>query len=103
MGIFVRIRIFWLKPFIMNFGISRFVGQFIMALGTPGLNFSILVIFCLSEANSTSLLTKNVNTMKYVRIITKIIQEMNGDSDIQLGVSKIIEGRDQGLIEEFKV
>lgn len=41
--------------------------------------------------------------MKYVRIITKIIREMNGDSDIQLGVSKIIEGRDQGLIEEFKV
>ena len=39
--------------------------------------------------------------MKYVRIITKIIQEMNGGIDIQLGFSKIIAGRDQDLIEEI--
>ena len=36
-------------------------------------------------------LTKDDNTMKYVRSSTKIIEEMEGDGDILVGFSEIIE------------
>ena len=47
-------------------------------------------------------LTNDVNTMKYVRSITKIIEEMKGGEDIQGAFSGIIERRDHELGEKIK-
>ena len=52
---------------------------------------------------STNDLTNDVNTMKHVRSITKIIEEMKGGGDIQVGFSEIIERRDHNLDEKIKV
>ena len=41
----------------------------------------------------TNDLTNDVNTMKNVRSITKIIEEMKGDGDIKVGFPGIIETR----------
>ena len=48
---------------------------------------------------STNDLTNDVNTMKHVRSITKIIEEMKGGGDIQVGFSEIIERRDDEKIK----
>ena len=47
-------------------------------------------------------LTKDVNTMKYVRSIVNIIEEMNGSNDIQHGFSGIFERRYHDLNEKIK-
>ena len=47
-------------------------------------------------------LTSDVNTMKYVRSITNIIEEMNGGDNIQVEFSGIIERRDHDLSEKIK-
>ena len=52
---------------------------------------------------STNNLTNDVNTMKHVRSITKIIEEMKDGGDIQVGFSGIIERRDHDLDEKIKV
>ena len=45
----------------------------------------------------------DVNTMKHVRSITKIIEEMKGGgSDIQVGFSGIVERRYHNLGEKIK-
>ena len=46
-------------------------------------------------------LTKDDNTMKYVRSSTKIIEEMEGDGDILVGFSEIIERWDHDLGENI--
>ena len=50
----------------------------------------------------TNDLTNAVNTMKSVRSVTKIMEEMKGGGDIQVGFSGIIERRDHGLGEKIK-
>ena len=50
----------------------------------------------------TNDLTNTVNTMKSVRSVTKIMEEMKGGGDIQVGFSGIIERRDHGLGEKIK-
>ena len=47
-------------------------------------------------------LTNDDNTMKYVRCSTKIIEEMEGDGDILVGFSEIIERWDHDLGENIK-
>ena len=49
----------------------------------------------------TNDLINDVNTMKHVRSITKIIEEMKGCGDIQVGFSGIIERRDRHLGEKI--
>ena len=46
-------------------------------------------------------LTNDVNAMKHVRSITKIIEEMKGRGDIQVGFLGIIERRNHDLGEEI--
>ena len=46
-------------------------------------------------------LTKDDNTMNYVRSSTKIIEEMEGDGDILVGFSEIIERWDHDLGENI--
>ena len=46
-------------------------------------------------------LTKDDNTMKYVRSSTKIIEEMEGDGDILVGFSEITERWDHDLGENI--
>ena len=43
----------------------------------------------------TNDLTNDVSAMKYVRSITKIVEEMKDGGDFQAGFSGIIERRDQ--------
>ena len=53
----------------------------------------------------TNDLTNDVNTTKHVRSIKKIIEEMKGVGDIQVGFSEITERRDHdlgGKIKEIK-
>ena len=50
----------------------------------------------------TNDLTNDVNTMKSVKTITNIIEEMKGVGDIQVGFSGIIERRDHGHDEKIK-
>ena len=50
----------------------------------------------------TNALTNNIITMKYVISITKITEEINGGSDIQLDLSGITEMGDQDLCEKIK-
>ena len=50
----------------------------------------------------TNDLTNDINTMKHVRSITKIIEKMKGGGDIQVGFSGIIERRDHDLGEKIK-
>ena len=52
-------------------------------------------------ADSTDL-TSDVSTMKYVRSIIKIIEQMNGGDNIQIEFSGIIERRDHDLSEKIK-
>lgn len=47
-------------------------------------------------------LTKDVNTMKYVRSVTKIKEEMKNGSKIQAGFLGIIERRDHDLSAPIK-
>ena len=51
---------------------------------------------------SINYLKNDVNTMKYVKSITKIIEEMKGGGDIQVGFSGIIERRDHDHGEKIK-
>ena len=50
----------------------------------------------------TNDVTNDVNTMKHVRSITKIMEEMKGGGDIQVGFPGIIERRDHDLGEKIK-
>ena len=50
----------------------------------------------------TNDLTNDVNTMKNVRSLTKIIEEMHGGGDIEAGFSGVIERRDHDLSEKSK-
>ena len=50
----------------------------------------------------TNDLTNDVNTMKYIRSITKITEEVKGDADIQVGFSGITDRRDHDLDGEIK-
>ena len=50
----------------------------------------------------TNDLTNGVNTMKHVRSIAKIIEEMKGGGDIRVGFSGITERRDHDLGERIK-
>ena len=46
---------------------------------------------------SSNDLTSDVNTMKYVRSITNILEKMNGGDNVQVEISGIIERRDHNL------
>ena len=48
-------------------------------------------------------LTNDVSAMKYVRSITKIVEEMKDGGDIQVGFSEIVERRDHEKIKAKKV
>ena len=48
-------------------------------------------------------LTNDFSAMKYVRSITKIVEEMKDAGDIQVGFSGIIERRDHEKIKTKKV
>ena len=50
----------------------------------------------------TNDLRNDINTMKYIRSIKKILEEMKDCSDIQVGFSGIIERRDHNLGEKIK-
>ena len=47
-------------------------------------------------------LANDVNTMKNVRSITNIIEEMKGRGDIQVGFLRIIERRNRDFDEKIK-
>ena len=51
---------------------------------------------------ATNDLTNHVNKMKNLRSITKIIEEINGGGDMQVGFSGIIKRRDHDLREKIE-
>ena len=61
---------------------------------TPVMKKKLNAIIKYTSSND---LTSNVNTMKYVRSITNILEKMNGGDNVQVETSGIIERRDHDL------
>ena len=61
---------------------------------TPVMKKKLNAIIKYTSSND---LTSDVNTMKYVRSITNILEKMNGGDNVQVEISGIIERRDHNL------